>query len=388
MLEYGIDHLIKLNPNWKNKQLALLTNEAATTFSGIPSRKFLLDNGFHLKLLFSPEHGLDTKGADGKLMPDTVDQLTGLKVISLYGQKLAPDENDLSEIDIVLFDIPDIGTRFYTYLWTLTYLMEACARFGKQLIVLDRPNPISGKLALVEGPVIEESVSSFIGRWPIPIRHSSTLGELAKYFNSKRNLSVNLEIIPCINWDRETFQPDWGTAFVPTSPAIQHFDSMVLYPGLCLLEATNISEGRGTDMAFRIAGAPWMSGRIIANLFNQLGLEDIKAKPIVFKPTTGKYQGELCEGIEFAVQDLSYFQSVSNGLLLINLIKSMYPKHFKWSKYPTEVNPLGNDHLDKLLGINNSESLFNLPLHQFLSAITKLTNARDWKKEIEDYLLY
>lgn len=388
MLEYGIDHLIKLNPNWKNQRLALLTNAAATTFSGIPSRKILLYNGFQLKLLFSPEHGLDTKGADGKLMPDTVDQLTGLKVISLYGAKLAPDENDLRDIDIVLFDVPDIGARFYTYLWTLTHLMEACAKLNKLLIVLDRPNPISGNLALAEGPVIEASVSSFIGRWPIPIRHSCTFGELAKYFNSKKNLGVNLEIILCKNWDRESFQPDWGTVFVPTSPAIQHFDSMILYSGLCLLEATNISEGRGTDMAFRIAGAPWINGKVIANLFNQLGLEDIKAKPIIFKPKAGKYQGELCEGIEFSVKNLAYFQSVSNGLLLINLIKSMYPKHFKWSKYPTEVNPSGNNHLDKLLGLNNSESLFNLPLQQFLSTITKLTNANDWKKEIEDYLLY
>lgn len=388
MLEYGIDHLIKLNPIWKHQRLALLTNEAATSFSGIPSRKILLDNGFQLKLLFSPEHGLDTKGADGKLMPDTVDQLTGLNVISLYGQKLAPDENDLIDIDIVLFDIPDIGARFYTYLWSLTYLMEVCAKLGKQLIVLDRPNPISGNLSLAEGPIIEASVSSFIGRWPIPVRHSCTLGELASYFNSKRNIGVKIEIIPCRNWDRDSFQPDWETAFVPTSPAIQHFDSMILYPGLCLLEATNISEGRGTDMAFRIAGAPWINGKVIANLFNQLGLEDIKAKPILFKPITGKYEGELCEGIEFSVKGLAYFQSVSNGLLLINLIKSMYPKQFKWSKYPTEVNPSGNNHLDKLLGLHNSETLFNLPLQQFLSAITKLTNAKDWKREINDYLLY
>lgn len=388
MLEYGIDHLLKLNPSWKHKRLALLTNEAATSFSGIPSRKILIENGFQIKLLFSPEHGLDARGADGQLMPDTVDSITGLKVISLYGQKLAPDETDLNEIDIVLFDIPDIGARFYTYLWTLTHLMEACARLGTKLIILDRPNPISGKLALAEGPILDESVSSFIGRWPIPIRHSCTLGELATYFNSKRKLGVDLEIIHCTNWDRETFQPDWGSAFVPTSPAIQHFESMILYPGLCLLEATNISEGRGTDLAFKIAGAPWINGKIIANLFNQLGLEDIKAKPILFKPTTGKYQGEQCEGIEFAVQDLSYFQSVSNGLLLINLIKSMYPKHFKWSNYPTEVNTSGKNHLDKLLGINNSESLFNLPLQQFLSAIIKLTNSNDWKKEIEPYLLY
>jgi uncharacterized protein YbbC (DUF1343 family) len=388
MIEFGIDQLISQPVSWKKQRIALLTNEAATTNQGISSRKALIENGFNLKLLFSPEHGLDMQGADGKLMHDGIDGLTGLPIISLYGKKLAPSETNLSEIDLLLFDIPDIGARFYTYLWTLTYLMEACAQFGKKLILLDRPNPISGNMSLAEGPVMQEAAASFIGRWPIPIRHSCTLGELAKFFNSKKNIAVDLEIIPCNNWDRNEFQPDWGTNFVPTSPAIQHFDSMLLYPGLCLLEATNISEGRGTDRAFRIAGAPWMNGKIIANLFNQLGLEDIKATPIIFQPIEGKYQGQLCEGIEFNILDRNYFQSVSNGLLLINLIKSMYPKNFAWTNYPTEVNPTGTDHLNKLLGIVNSKSLFNLPLQQFLPGIIKLTNNSGWQKEMAPYLIY
>jgi uncharacterized protein YbbC (DUF1343 family) len=202
------------------------------------------------------------------------------------------------------------------------------------------------------------------------------------------NIGVDLEIIPCKNWNRLEFQPNWGTEFVPTSPAIQHFDSMLLYPGLCLLEATNISEGRGTEMAFRIAGAPWMNGKIVANLFNQIGLEDVKAKPISFKPSEGKYKDELCEGIEFIIQESNYFQPVSNGLLLINLIKSIYPKQFKWANYSTAVNPKGEYHLDKLLGIPNSISLFNLPLQQFLSTIIKVTNTHNWQDEIGDYLLY
>lgn len=388
MIEFGVDQLISQSVPWKSQRLALLTNQAATTNKGIHSRKALIENGFQLKLLFSPEHGLDMKGEDGKLMQDGIDTLTGLPIISLYGKKLAPNENDLSEIDIVLFDIPDIGARFYTYLWSLTYLMEACANSGKKLIVLDRPNPISGNMALAEGPVMQEAAASFIGRWPIPIRHSCTLGELATYFKYKRNIGIDLEIIPCKNWDRNEFQPNWGTDFVATSPAIQDFESMLLYPGLCLLEATNISEGRGTDRAFRIAGAPWMNGRIIANLFNQLGLEDIKAKPISFQPVEGKYKGQLCEGIEFNIIDRNYFQSVSNGLLLINLIKSMYPKNFAWSTYPTEVNPTGKNHLDKLLGLVNSESLFNLPLQQFLPSIIKITNNAGWQKEIAPYLIY
>lgn len=388
MIEFGIDQLMTQSVSWKNQRLALLTNHAAKTNQGIPTRQALIENGFQLQLLFSPEHGLDMKGADGKLMHDGVDILTGLPIISLYGKKLAPSENDLSTIDIILFDIPDVGARFYTYLWSLTYLMEACATYGKKLIVLDRPNPISGNMSLAEGPVMQEAAASFIGRWPIPIRHSCTLGELALYFKNKRNMVVDLEMIPCKNWDRHSFQPDWGIDFVATSPAIQHFESMLLYPGLCLLEATNISEGRGTDRAFRVVGAPWMNGKVIANLFNQLGLEDIQARPIIFQPTEGKYQGQFCEGIEFTILDRNYFQSVSNGLLLINLIKSMYPKKFEWANYPTEVNPTGEHHLDKLLGIVNSETLFNLPLQQLLPSIIKLTNTSSWQKEIAPYLIY
>ena len=388
MIEFGIDQLLKQSISWKQKRIALLTNHAATTNTGIPTRKALQDQGFQLDLLFSPEHGLDSNAADGKSIPDGFDSLTGLPIISLYGKKLAPNADDLKNIDIVLFDIPDIGARCYTYLWSMTYLMEACARFGKKLILLDRPNPISGNMKLSEGPMLHDSCASFIGRWAIPLRHSCTLGELANYFNQHLKIGADLEIITCKNWNRDNFQPDWGTAFVSTSPAIQDFESMLYYPGLCLLEATNISEGRGTTKAFRIAGSPWMNGKIIANLFNQIGLEDVKAKPISFKPTEGKYKGEICEGIEFMIQDFNYFQSVSNGLLLINLIKSMYSKEFKWAKYPTEVNPTGENHLDKLLGLPNSESLFNLPLQQFLATIIKLTNTNEWQHEVAAYLLY
>lgn len=388
MIEFGIDRLLLSSPEWKKMRIGLLTNYAATTSLGISSRLALLTKKFNITTLFSPEHGLDAKGEDGKAMLNSRDQITGLPIISLYGKKLAPGAKDLENIDIMLFDVPDIGSRFYTYLWTLTHLMEACATLKKQLIVLDRPNPISGDLSLAEGPMMDESVASFIGRWPIPIRHSCTLGELASYFNNKRNLNCSLEVIKCRNWERTGFQPDWGTIFVGTSPAIQSFESMILYPGLCLLEATNISEGRGTDKAFTIAGAPWINGNTLAGVFNQLGLDEVTATPFSFTPVSGKYKGQYCEGVQFHVKQHAYFQSVINGLLLINLIKSLYPQNFKWAPYPTEVNPTGTKHLDKLLGVPNSEDLFELPLHQFIASITKLTAAGGWKTEMEPYLLY
>ena len=196
MIHFGIDILLKQNPSWKKKRIGLVTNHAATTNKLIPSRKALLDKGFNIIKLFSPEHGLDVKGADGAKMKDGIDTLTNLPVISLYNRKLAPGKKDLMDIDIILFDIPDIGCRCYTYLWTMTYVAEACAKHKKKLIILDRPNPVSGNLQLAEGPILDEKkCASFIGRWDIPLRHSCTLGELALYFNQSKNIHADIEII-------------------------------------------------------------------------------------------------------------------------------------------------------------------------------------------------
>lgn len=388
MIKFGIDVLIKSSPAWKNQRIGLVTNHAATTHNLVPSRQALLQQGFPIKKLFSPEHGLDVTGADGRLMTDDTDILTGLPVISLYSNKFAPSKEDLSDIDIVLFDIPDIGCRFYTYLWTLTYVMEACAESGIKFMVLDRPNPVSGNLELAEGPMLEVGQASFIGRWSIPIRHSCTLGELAKYFNATKNIGCNLEIIPSTGWERNGFQPDWGIRFVPTSPAIQEFESMLLYPGLCLLEATNISEGRGTDISFRVAGAPWIKGEALAGILNEMGLDEVSISPVTFTPVEGKYKGQLCDGVKLEVREPAFFQSVSYGLILLRLIKQMYPQSFEWRPYSTLVNPTGKHHLNKLLGIADSEQLFEMPLPKFIAEITKQTQCKHWSEEVTGSLLY
>jgi uncharacterized protein YbbC (DUF1343 family) len=388
MLHFGIDILLQQTPAWKTASIGIVTNHAATTNTLQPSRKALLDAGFNIVALFSPEHGLDVTGADGHAMKDGTDVLTGLPVISLYGPKLTPTHEDLANIDLLLFDIPDTGSRFYTYLWTMTYVMEAAAENNKPLIILDRPNPVSGSLSLVEGPILNAANASFIGRWPMPIRHSCTLGELALYFNTTQQINATIHVIKCEGWERGMFQPDWGIPFVPTSPAIQSFESMLLYPGLCLLEATNISEGRGTKQAFTIAGAPWIKGRALAGMLNEMGLEDVSVQPASFIPTTGKYEGQSCSGVQFHVKEPAYFQSVTNGLLLIKLIQTLYPGHFEWTPYPTHVNPTGRQHLDKLLGISDSEALFQLPLEGFIAAIVKHTNGSGCPVKIGEYLCY
>lgn len=385
---FGVDRLLAQHPHWKNESLGLLTNHAATTREGTPAREALLRHGFGLQVIFSPEHGLDVQGADGAAMEDGKDWLTGLPVKSLYRQSFAPDRDDVKSLDRIIFDVPDVGARFYTYLWSLTYLMEACATAGKPLVVLDRPNPISGLLELAEGPMLEEEQSSFIGRWPIPIRHSCTLGELALYFNATFKIGVDLEVIACSGWERSQFQPNWGTPFVATSPAIRQFEAMILYPGLCLLEATNICEGRGTSLPFMQFGAPWMDGSRVAKTLYDLSLDDVSLEPVRFTPDAGKLAGIACNGVRCYLTDTPHFQPVYWGLLLIKIIKDLYPNDFCWATYPTLANPSGTNHLNKLLGIPNSEAIFNLPMPAFLSTITRLTQVQTWNNRISNYLLY
>jgi uncharacterized protein YbbC (DUF1343 family) len=388
MICFGIDELIHQNPAWKTKRIGLVTSNAATTNTGLLSRTALVQAGFNVVILFSPEHGITASAPDGEAQQNSMDPITGIPVVSLYGSKRMPTPQDIENIDIVLFDIPDIGARFYTYLWTLTYVLEACALNKKECIVLDRPNPVSGNFDAAEGPFMDDITSSFIGRWNIPIKHSSTLGELALYFNGTKNIGANLTVVPVKNWDRDSFVTDWETNFVPTSPAIQNSNSMLMYPGLCLLEATNISEGRGSVYSFETAAAPWLQTSEIVSFINQSFGDEIKANTISFTPTSGKYANTLCKGIHFEVIDPAYCKPMFFGLLLLYIIRAKHPQQFMWETYKTAVNPSGENHLDKLLGIHNARQLFDLPLPQFVATCTKITHTPNWQEQMIPYLLY
>lgn len=391
-IQYGIDILLAQQPLWKSKRIALVTNHAATNSEFVPSRQALLQHGFNLVKLFSPEHGLYTTGADGHAMGNATDPLTRLPVISLYGDKLAPSRGDLIDVDVVLFDVPDIGSRFYTYLWTMTHVLEACAAYNILFIIADRPNPVSGNVKLAEGPLLDEThCASFIGRWPVPVRHSCTIGELAKYFNATRHINCPLEVIPCFNWQRDMYHSEWCHSFVPLSPAIPSFEAALLYPGLCFLEATNCSEGRGTAIPFRVVGAPWMLAEETARLFNSMQAakaNSVYARPMVFTPTESKYAGQPCNGVMLHVIDPNSFFPVIIAWLLIRIIKELHPQHFQWAVYPTHVNPSGKNHLDLLAGIPGTASLFNTALPGFVDAAGKFMELTEWSIRIQPYLMY
>ena len=375
----GIDVFLHDPEVKKNSRFAIVTNNAAFTSERILSRLALTEKGFNLVKIFSPEHGISVKGEDGVYQKDAIDIKTALPIISLYGDRLMPTEEDLKDIDIVLFDIPDVGCRFYTYLWTMTYVMEACAKFNKQLIILDRPNPIGGNLEMAEGPMLDEKdCASFIGRWSIPIRHSCTLGELAIYFSIKKMKGLDLKIVKVKNWDRGRIAND----FYPTSPAIQNILTALVYPGMGLLEGVNVNEGRGTDKPFIQFGAPWINAEELQMELKNKNVTGIDLKPCSYIPADSLYKNETCYGLELNLTDANKFRPVAFGIDLIFVLLKLYPQWVKERAYITNANPSGGGHLDKLLGIKNVFEILK-------DGKTIQTDfSKTWLSEISSFLLY
>lgn len=360
----------------------MLTNEAAITSEGQPSRQYLLEKGYRIIRLFSPEHGLFANQPDGAKVGDEMDNLTGLPVVSLYGENLKPAMDQLEGLDAVLFDIPDVGCRFYTYLWSMTYMMEACTEAGLPFILLDRPNPIGGNLMLAEGPMLDEAnCASFIGRWSIPIRHCCTLGELALYFQATRLPALKLEVIPCANWTRDKSFLEAGYAFTPTSPAITDAETALLYPGTGLLEGIYISEGRGTAAPFKQAGAPWIHSEKWKDAIENTEIKGVDITENRFVPEWGLYKGEVCNGLSFKVINPSIFRPVEFGIQLISQLMVCFPNEVQPRLYQTVANPSGANHLDRLLGVKDS-------FIQLSGGNLYRTACIDWQKTISPYLLY
>ncbi|MCX6049010.1 MAG: DUF1343 domain-containing protein [Chloroflexi bacterium] len=398
---FGIDHL--LNPDSSSESLSgeklaqlkrlrigLVTNDAATTarFPAplMPTRLALQQAGVNLVALFSPEHGLAANAAEGISVANQHDPLTGLPVYSLYGATQRPTPQQLSTIDLLLFDIPDIGARFYTYIWTLSHLLEACAAAQLPLWVLDRPNPLSGNLAHIEGPMLnEEQISSFVGRWSIPVRHSLTIGELARLWNAERGLQVDLTVIPVQNWQRADSWPATRLPFIPPSPNMPTYETALLYMGLCLFEGTNLSEGRGTATPFRLIGAPWLDSVGLTVAFNGLALPGIRARAVHFTPHASKYRGQLCQGVMLHLLDAELARPVAAGLHLLTLIRHWHPQNFAWLPTPT---PTQAQHFDCLIGQLEIRRALDQPKNENKMAITAWTAAADWANRSAPFLLY
>jgi uncharacterized protein YbbC (DUF1343 family) len=323
----GLEVIVRDNlGSLANQRLGLITNSTSVDQRGQSARYLLAEhpNG-RLTAIFSPEHGIAAK-LDQATIDDSIDPETGVKIFSLYGKTRRPTAEMLADIDVLVFDIQDIGTRFYTYISTMGEAMRAAAEHKKKFVVLDRPNPLGG--TIVEGPMLDVGQESFVGFHPLPVRHGMTVGELALLFRSELNLDLDLEIVPCENWDRADYWDNTGLVWVHPSPNMRRLNQAVLYPGIGLWEMTNLCVGRGTDTPFEIIGAPWIDGPTLQRELNKTPIPGVRFIPLRFTPHSNKFANQLCGGVEIVVSDREAFRSVACGLAIATALRRLYPENW------------------------------------------------------------
>jgi uncharacterized protein YbbC (DUF1343 family) len=304
------------------RRVGLITNHTGINRHGESIAKLLHEsNQVELVALFSPEHGF-AGTLDQAKINDARDNATGLKVFSLYGKTRTPTPESLSGIDTLVFDIQDIGTRFYTYISTMGGAMRAAAEHGVRFVVLDRPNPIGG--TVVQGPVLDQGSESFVGFHPIAVRHGMTTGELATMFREELKLDLELTVIRMEGWQRGMMFDETGLLWINPSPNMRSLTQAILYPGIGLLETTNLSVGRGTDTPFEVVGAPWINAVTLARELNASDLAGVRFVPIRFTPVSSKYEGEPCGGVNAIVTNRQVFDPLRTGLTLAITLRQLY----------------------------------------------------------------
>lgn len=334
----GIDVLVRddFRP-LAGARVALISNHTGLDRDGHSTIRLLHDaRNVALVRIFSPEHGLEGK-LDIPLIDDGTDGTTGIPVFSLYGETRTPTAAMLDGIDTIVFDIQDIGTRFYTYISTMGNAMLAAAEHDIRFVVLDRPNPING--IDVAGPVLDDGLQSFVGFHTIPIRHGMTVGELALLFDRELALNLDLHVVRVEGWRRTQFYDDTGLAWINPSPNMRSLRAALLYPGIGLLETTNISVGRGTDTPFELLGAPWIDGQSFAASLNALPLDGIAFAAAEFTPDASTYAGDACEGVRMTITDRSRLQPLQVGFAIARQLLLDYGEAWETKRY---MRLLGN----------------------------------------------
>jgi uncharacterized protein YbbC (DUF1343 family)/CubicO group peptidase (beta-lactamase class C family) len=328
----GIDVLKRDNfRQLAGRKIGLITNHTGRSREGESTVKLLHDaKEVMLSVLFSPEHGYEGK-LDVSKIGDTQDSATGLKVFSLYGETRKPTAVMLADIDTVVFDIQDIGARFYTYESTMGEAMKVCAEQGKRFVVLDRPNPIGG--IAVAGPMLDAGKESFVGFHKLPVRHGMTIGELARMFQDELKLKLDLEVIACVGWKRRDAFDSTGLTWINPSPNMRNLNQSFLYSGIGLLETTNLSVGRGTDTPFEVIGAPWLDGRKLASELNSRAIAGVTFVPIEFTPTSSKFANQSCGGINIIITDRNQFEPLRTGFEIAAALRKLYSDQWETKSY-------------------------------------------------------
>lgn len=328
-IQLGIDHFFEARANLvTGKRVGLLACPSSVDgdLRGTIER-LRQHHSVNLVALFGPEHGIRGDAQAGSAVASAIDPLTQLPVYSLYGETQTPTAAMLGDIDLIIIDLQEAGVRFYTFLATAIYVMRAAKAAGVAVILLDRPAPLNG--VRVEGPLLDAAYTSFVGPYPLPIRYGMTLGEVAGLVNDQE-IGCDLTVIALRNWTRKLWYDETELPFIPSSPNLPTLDAVTLYPGTCLVEGTNLSEGRGTTRPFEYVGAPWIDAESLADQLNEQSLPGLRFRPVYFVPTFSKYQGELCAGVHIYVTDREIFRPVRALLHVLQLLKRRYPDDFAW----------------------------------------------------------
>lgn len=337
MVKIGLEILLESKPDLlQGSRVGLIVNPASIN-SRVEHAADLLHQHprINLTALFGPQHGIRGETQDNMIEWRTFrDKRTGLPAYSLYGVTRKPTADMLADADVLVFDIQDVGTRVYTFIYTMALAMEAARECGKRFIVVDRPNPING--IQVEGNILELEFQSFVGMFPIPMRHGMTVGELALMFNREFGIGCELEVIKMDGWRREMWHEATKLPWVMPSPNIPTVDTAVVYPGNVMIEGTNVSEGRGTTRPFEIIGAPFIDPYELIDELKKDKLPGVLIRPLHFEPTFQKFAGELCGGIQIHVADRNVFKPVITGAAIIRAIRRLYPDRFEWKQPPYE----------------------------------------------------
>ncbi|MCD6562647.1 MAG: DUF1343 domain-containing protein [Thermoproteales archaeon] len=374
----GIDKLESIVLS--NVRIGLVCNHTSYNNNFLHLIDIVRKEGGDVKVVFTPEHGLYGVAYAGEKVISYHDKDYNVDVYSLYGNVRAPPTDLLKDLDFLVFDIQDLGVRWYTYISTLYYVVLSVSKAGIPLIVLDRPNPLNG--LDIEGPILEKEFQSFVGIAPIPVRYGLTVGELARYYSEILGLGGDIKILKMDNWRRSYFWPKTNLSWIPPSPNIPSWETALVYSGTCLIEGTNISEGRGTATPFFVLGAPWIKPKELSNELNSLGLSSLYFRPTYFRPYYNKYKFETCGGVYIHILDKSGVKPFISTISILRKIKDLYPKYFEWRKWDEVYS------IDRLAGTDKIRRIIEgeLELEKYIIKWNK--EIRDFRKRVSKVLMY
>lgn len=377
MSKIGIERLLSDQMDLvTDSRVGLVTNPSGVDPSLRSTIDLLADSDhINLRRLFGPEHGIRGRAMAGEVVDDETDVETGLPVSSLYGETRQPTSEMLSNIDVLVYDMQDIGVRYYTLIYTLANALKSAAEHDVRVVVLDRPNPIAP--LEVTGNRVPDQHASFVGNYRLPVLHRLTTGELARYFNGEFNIGADLDIVPLSEWSRDTWYDETNLPWVPPSPNMPTLDTVVLYPGTCLFEGTNLSEGRGTARPFRLVGAPWIDASKWTDTLNNLDIDGVDFRPAYFTPQYHKHEGSRVAGVQVHLRDREAVQPLRVGLsMLISAFQDYTQSAWRTEKDEYFIDRLaGGPTLRKRV-----ESLDNEPVE---SIVNRIIN--EWDQEAEDF---